>query len=201
MNLRLLSFAISSLVIAASAVAQPGVTPVITPSRPLTEIKPNLQLARPIRLPDLTVMSMEPRMLSGVPYLYVCVKNTGTATGPFDVEAMMQQGTPSGSPPISWAVLIGKIRYPSAPANGGFVCNDFRIPGNQLPNCVKYSARADSSNEIAESNEANNGGEKVGTCLGTPPLPASSPKLGDISRPQLPRIPTPPRPPEPLTQQ
>jgi CARDB len=143
------------------------------------QINPNI-LKAPLpglQKPDLSVMDIKLRMLGAIPYAYVCVKNGGTAnSGAFDVEVTMMQGAPSGSPPISWAVLVGTMRYPNV-MPGGFACNDFRLPGNSVPACVKVSARADSRNEVAESNETNNRREEMSPCLGEPPGGASRPRL------------------------
>jgi hypothetical protein len=177
MNTRLLTLA-AALSVTTIALAQPQQLPKVPQVPP--QINPNIlkQPIGPLLKPDLTVMSIKARMLSGAPYAYVCVKNTGAAAGAFDVELSMSQAAPSGSPPISWAVLVGTMRYPSVAANGGFTCNDFRLPGNSVPNCVKYTARADTRNEIAESNEANNQLQVEGTCLIEPPKgPASFPIL------------------------
>jgi hypothetical protein len=177
MNTRLLALT-AALSITTIALAQPQL-PKPAPAQ-VPQINPNIlkQPILPLLKPDLTVMSIKARMLSGAPYAYVCVKNTGAAAGAFDVELSMSQAAPTGSPPISWAVLVGTMRYPSAPANGGFVCNDFRLPGNTVPNCVKYTARADTRNEVAESNEGNNQLQVEGTCLIEPPKgPASFPIL------------------------
>jgi CARDB len=179
MKTRLLCLAIT-LGVTSVALAQPQQLPKPAPMQVPQQIDPNIlkQPLGPLLKPDLTIMSIKARMLGSAPYAYVCVKNTGAATGAFDVELSMSQAAPSGSPPISWAVLVGTMRYPSAPANGGFVCNDFRLPGNSVPNCVKYSARADSRSEVSESNEANNQLQVAGTCLIEPPKgPASFPIL------------------------
>jgi hypothetical protein len=171
MNTRLLALA-AALSITPIALAQPQL-PKPAPAQ-VPQINPNIlkQPVLPLLKPDLTVMSIKARMLSGAPYAYVCVKNTGAAAGAFDVELSMSQAAPTGSPPISWAVLVGTMRYPSASANG------FRLPGNSVPNCVKYSARADTRNEVAESNEGNNQLQVEGTCLIEPPKgPASFPIL------------------------
>jgi CARDB len=174
--------------------AQPQL-PKPIPNPQIRPINPDL-LKSPLQRPDLTVMDIKPRMLGATPYAYVCIKNAGaTATGPYDVELTMGAAAPTGSPPISWIQLVGKIRYPAMTAGTSYTCNDFKLPGNKLPNCVKFTARADSSNEIAESNEGNNTREHLGGCLGEPPLPASFPKLRATDLP--PKFPPPgplPRP-------
>ncbi len=163
---------------ALTAVAAPAATPALPKSPNAPQIDPAL-LKGVVQRPDLTVMSIQPRMLGATPYAYVCVKNTGpVAAGAFDVQLTMGAAHPTGSPPISWITLVGTIRYPNVPANGGFTCNDFKLPGQGLPNCVKYTAKADVRSEISESNEANNTREHLGGCLGEPPHPASSPKFG-----------------------
>lgn len=174
MNTRLLALAIS-LGLGTLAVAQPQKLPI--PSQ-VPQVNPNA-LKAPLLKPDLSVMSIQARMLNGAPYAYVCVKNSGPgATGAFDVELSMQAAAPTGSPPISWATLVGSMRYNNVPANGGFSCNDFRLPGNNVPMCVKYNARADSRNEVVESNEGNNSLQVAGACLGDPPKnPASFPMI------------------------
>jgi hypothetical protein len=93
------------------------------------------------------------------------------------VELMMGAVAPTGSPPISWITLVGTHRFASAPASGGYVCGDIRLPGNSLPNCVKYTARTDSSNEVVETNETNNTREQLSACLGQLPRGASWPHL------------------------
>jgi hypothetical protein len=168
----LLVAGISATVCAQPQIVKPIPNPQLQPINPAV-LKAPLALQRP----DLSVMEIKPRMLGGVPYAYVCVKNTGANAGASDVELMMGAAAPTGSPPISWIQLVGKIRYNHVPGNGGFTCNDFKLPGNSLPNCVKYTARADSSNEIVESNEANNTREHLGGCLGEPPIGASLPRL------------------------
>jgi CARDB len=172
MNARLLALTVA-LSASTLAFAQPQKLPV--PSQ-VPQINPNI-LKSPLTNVDLTVMSIKPRMLNGAPYAYVCVKNSGSsASAAFDVELSMQAAAPTGSPPISWATLVGTMRYPSVSAGGGFACNDFRLPGNHLPNCVKYNARADSRSEVSESNEGNNSLQVAGTCLIEPPKgPASFP--------------------------
>lgn len=148
----------------------PAAPPTINPN----SLKSPLQ---PIQKPDLQVMDIKLRKLGALPYAYVCVKNAGGAnSGAFDVEVMMQAAAPTGSPPISWAVLVGTMRYPNV-TPGGFACNDFRLPGDSLPMCAKVAARADSRNEVAESNESNNRREELSPCLGEPPGGASRPRL------------------------
>ncbi len=175
--------------LAVAALAAAGITTALCAQPQIVKPIPNLQaqpinpgiLKGPIGLqrPDLTIMEIKPRMLGGTPYAYVCVKNSGpAAAAAFDVELMMGAPAPTGSPPISWIQLVGKMRYSvGVSANGGFTCNDFKLPGNTLPNCVKYTARADSSNEIVESNEGNNLRDHLGGCLGEPPIAASIPKF------------------------
>jgi CARDB len=167
------------------------------PTQPLKLPQGGLPLVRP----DLTVMSIQPRMLGGAPYVYVCVKNQGPGNaGAFDVQLAMGAPAPTGSPPISWIRLVGVIRYPAI-SSGGYACNDFLVEGTTLPNCVKYSATADIRHEVAETNETNNQREHLGTCLGEPPHMASVPKFDPsklpVIKPDLPPIPGPgpgPRP-------
>jgi hypothetical protein len=195
MKMNLIVAALSLAGITAAVCAQPQIgKPIQNPQ--LQPVNPAI-LKAPLAVlrPDLTVMEIKPRVLGGVPYAYVCVKNTGANAGASDVDLTMGAAAPTGSPPISWIQLVGKIRYNSVPGNGGFTCNDFKLPGNSLPNCVKYTARADSSNEIVESNEGNNMREHLGGCLGEPPIGASVPKL---RLPQVgPVIPFPPPGPRP----
>jgi CARDB len=178
MKLNLFVTALAVAGLAAAATAQPQVIKPL-PNPQLQPINPAI-LKAPLALqrPDLTIMDIKPRMLHGAPYVYVCVKNSGpAAAGAFDVDLMMGAPAPTGSPPISWIRLVGTMRYPGVPANGGYACNDFRVEGNSLPNCVKYTARADTRNEIAETNEGNNMREHLGGCLGEPPIMASVPKF------------------------
>jgi hypothetical protein len=175
-----INFAVAILALSgvtAAVCAQPQMAKPL-PNAQAQPINP-AQLKAPLGLlrPDLTIMEIKPRMLGGTPYAYVCVKNTGAAAGPSDVELTMGAAAPTGSPPISWIRLVGKIRDNSVPGNGGFTCNDFKLPGESLQNCVKYTARADSSSEIIESNEGNNMREHLGGCLGEPPIGSSLPKL------------------------
>jgi CARDB len=156
---------------------------------------PKLPGGLPVIKPDLSVMSMQPRMLGAAPYLYVCVKNQGPGNaGAFDVQVSMGAPAPTGSPPISWIRLVGVIRY-SAMASGVVACNDFLIGGTALPNCVKYTASVDIKNEVAETNETNNTREHLGQCLIEPPHPASIPKLNvpklPVYKPDLQPIPGP----------
>jgi hypothetical protein len=170
--------ALLAVTAATAAIAQAPQKPLPQPGQ-IQPINPQvLKLPlQPLVKPDLSVMDIKLRMLGAVPYAYVCVKNGGAAaSGQFDVEVMMQQASPSGSPPISWAVLVGTMRYPNV-TPGGFACNDFRLPGNSVPACVKVSARADTRNEVNESNEGNNRREELSPCLGDPPGGASRPRL------------------------
>ncbi|TAG46932.1 MAG: hypothetical protein EAZ30_11180 [Betaproteobacteria bacterium] len=178
---------ISLAIIVAAAVTTLAATaqPQFPPNKPNLPTPPQPVRGLTVK-PDLTVMSIKPRMLGAVPYAYVCVKNSGGANaGPFNVTLTMGAPAPTGSPPISWITLVGDMNYAPGASAGGFTCNDFRLPGNALPNCVKYTARADSGNVIAESNEANNMLEHLGACLGEPPLPASKPKLPLTDAPQI----------------
>jgi CARDB len=176
LNLIVAALALTGITAAINAqpqIAKPIQNPQLQPVNPAI-LKVPLTLLRP----DLTVMEIKPRMLHGSPYAYVCVKNSGpVAASAFDVELMMGAPAPTGSPPISWIQLVGTMRYPNVPANGGYTCNDFRLPGTSLPNCVKYTARADSRSEIAETNEGNNTRDHLGGCLGEPPIGASVPKF------------------------
>jgi hypothetical protein len=179
--------------ISLALIAAAAVTTLAATAQPqLPPIKPNVPIIQPKQIPgltlkpDLTVMSIKPRMLGAVPYAYVCVKNSGAVNaGAFNVTLMMGAPAPTGSPPISWITLVGDMNFaPGVPA-GGYTCNDFLLPGNALPNCVKYTARADSGNVIAESNESNNTLDHLGACLGEPPLPASKPKFPLTDIPHL----------------
>ncbi len=179
--------ALSSLAV----IAQPQLPP-IKPGLPNPNQIPPKVVPGLLGKPDLTVMSIKPRMLGTTPYAYVCVKNSGSANaGPFNVQLTMGAPAPTGSPPISWITLVGDMRYATGVPAGGFTCNDFLLPGSTLPNCVKYSARADSGNEIAESNESNNTLEHLGACLGEPPVFASKPRLAIPDAPVIKPIPGP----------
>jgi CARDB len=174
-----------------AASAQPQLPP-IKPTIPNQPFVPPKNIPGLLGKPDLTVMSIKPRMLGAVPYVYVCVKNSGAVNaGAFNVQLMMGAPAPTGSPPISWITLVGDMRYSTGVPAGGYTCNDFLLPGNALPNCVKYSARADTGNEIAESNESNNGLDHLGACLGEPPIFASKPKLTLPGVPVIQPIPKP----------
>lgn len=163
--------------------------PQIAPQKLQVPPKINPDALKPLVLPDLVVNSITLRPIGTTAYAYVCVRNQNpSATGAFDVQVTMQAAAPTGSPPISWAVLVGKIRYPAFSASTSFVCNDFMLPDGKMPNCVKVVATADVGREVAESNETNNSREVLSACLGDPPKqPASLPRLTD-----LPKIP--PRP-------
>jgi hypothetical protein len=173
MNTRLLALT-AALSITTIALAQPQTLPKPAQLQVPSKIDPNVLKAplTPLIKPDLTVESIKIRELNGLPYAYVCVKSNATH-GAHDVQLSMSQAAPVGSPPISWARLVGTMRYPAMGVKGGYACNDFRLPGNDIPNCVKYSARVDTRNEIAESNEANNGYEHTGACVLNPRGPAS----------------------------
>lgn len=170
----------------ATAHAQPQ----INPQKLQTPPKINPDALKPLAQPDLVVESITLRPIGSTGYAYVCVRNMkpGTSTGQFDVQVTMQAAAPTGSPPISWAVLVGKYRYPAFSSTTSFVCHDFMLPDGKMPNCVKVVAFADVGREISESNESNNSREVLSACLGDPPKgPASLPRLRDI-----PTIPTKP---------
>jgi CARDB len=193
-----------SIALGFAAHAQPAGLTISDITKPKLQIQnnPAAQAALPrlpggvlALLPDLTVVSMQPRMLGATPYLYVCVKNQGPGNaGAFDVQASMGAPAPTGSPPISWIRLVGVIRYPAI-TSGSVTCNDFRIEGSALPNCVKYTASADIRREVSETNETNNTREHLGGCLAEPPLPASVPKLNvpklPVFKPDLQPVPGP----------
>ncbi|MGL4233746.1 MAG: hypothetical protein ACRCWJ_20430 [Casimicrobium sp.] len=198
MKFRTIALAVA-ITIATTVGAQPNAPMKAVPQINPQQIKPiNPGVLQTLNKPDLAVMSITLRPLGGVPYAYVCVQNLrSVATGPFDVEVTMQQAAPSGSPPISWAMLVGKIRYPAFSATTSYTCNDFRLPGNSVPNCVKVIARADVGNEVAEMNEANNSREQLSACLGEPPRGASLPRLRDLPGEPIIKPPVPPIPPRP----
>ncbi|TAG71640.1 MAG: hypothetical protein EAZ24_13005 [Burkholderiales bacterium] len=171
---------------ASACLAAVQAQPQIAPQKLQVPQKINPDALKPLVLPDLVVSSITLRPIGSTGYAYVCVRNQNpSATGAFDVQVTMQAAAPTGSPPISWAVLVGKIRYPAFTAGTSFVCNDFMLPDGKMPNCVKVVASADVGREVAESNETNNSRDVLSTCLGDPPKPpASLPRLIDL--PKLP---------------
>lgn len=179
--------------ISLALIAAAAVTTLAATAQPqLPPIKPNAPIIVPKQIPglalkpDLTVMSIKPRMLGAVPYVYVCVKNSGAASaGSFNATLTMGAPAPTGSPPISWITLVGDLTYGTGVPAGGFTCKDFLLPGNALPKCVKYTAFADSGNVIAESNESNNMLDHLGACDPVPTLSASKPKFPLTDIPHL----------------